>query len=306
MGEEKHYDVIIVGAGPAGLGAALYCGRSLMDTLVLEKMGAGGQLAEAYDVDNYLGFDEGITGPELTEKMKAHAVRFGAEIKIKTVGDVVTDDDRIRVKTKDGEYGASVLMIASGASNRKLGVPGEEALAGSGVSYCATCDGAFFRDKKLVMVGGGDAAVTESIFLTRFATHIDLVHRRQGFRSRPVNVENAKDNDKIDFILDCVVEEIEGENNVEAVRLRNVKSGEVQRRECDGVFISIGHDPNTAYLRNILPAYAGRTVPVDMNMETDVKGVYAIGDVRVGSYRQVATAVADGVTAAMHAEREYF
>ncbi len=303
MSKNKAYDVIIIGAGPAGLGAALYCGRSLLSTLVLEKMGAGGQLALAYDVDNYPGFEDGIAGPDLSEKMKDHAARFGAEFKIENVSDVLQNGKAKKVVTKSASYSSPVLMIASGASHRKLGVPGEERLAGAGVSYCATCDGAFFRDRKLVIVGGGDAAMTEALFLTRFASHVELIHRREGFRARPMNVENAREHKKIDFTLDSVVEEIMGEQKVEAVRVKDVNTGEEREIDCDGIFVSIGHDPNTGYLGNMLPSYVGRTVPVDMNMETDVKGVYAIGDVRMGSYRQVATAVSDGVTAAMHAEK---
>ncbi len=304
MAENKNYDVIIIGAGPAGLGAALYCGRSLLKTLILEKLGPGGQLALAYDVDNYLGFEEGITGPELSEKMKDHALRFGAELKTENVNDITLEGDMKKVATNSGSYVAPVVMIASGASHRKLGVPGEDRLAGSGVSYCATCDGAFFRDKKLVIVGGGDAAMTEALFLTRFASHIDLIHRRKEFRARPMNVEKAKEHEKIDFTLDSVVEEILGDQKVETVKTKNTNTGKTQHIDCDGVFISIGHDPNTEHVGNILPDYAGHTIPADENMETEVKGVYAIGDVRVGSYRQVATAVADGVTAAMHVDTQ--
>ncbi len=306
MVEGNSYDVVIIGAGPAGLGAALYAGRALLKTLIIDKMGPGGQLALAYDVDNYLGFEKGITGVELTEKMSDHAQRFGAEMKIETVNDIFTNGERKKIVTRKGEYEAPVVMIASGASHRQLGVPGEEELAGSGVSYCATCDGAFFREKKLVIVGGGDSALTEALFLTRFASHVELIHRRKGFRGRPVNVENARKNNKIDFTLDSVVEKIEGVKKVDAVSVRNVISGHTSRIDCDGVFISIGHDPNTDYLTNSLSGYAGRTVPVDMNMETDIKGLYAVGDVRIGSYQQVATAVADGVIAAMHAEKTYF
>ncbi len=305
MVQIKKYDVIIVGAGPAGLGAALYSGRALLKTLVLEKMGPGGQLALAYDVDNYLGFSEGITGPDLTDKMKDHAEKFGAEIKLENVEDLHINEtgDKI-VKAGANTYQAPVVVIASGASHRKLNVPGEDELSGAGVSYCATCDGAFFRDKKLIIVGGGDSALTEALFLTRFASHIDLIHRRRGFRGRPMNVENAREHEKISFILDSVVEEIIGDKKVEAVRVKNVKNDEEKVLDCDGVFVAIGHDPNTQYINNVLPEYAGKTVPVDMNMETDIKGLYAIGDVRVGSYQQVATAVADGVTAAMHAEKK--
>ena len=297
------YDVIIVGAGPAGMGAALYAGRALMSCLVLERLGAGGQLAEAYDVDNYLGFTDGIVGVELGAKMKAHAERFDAQIRIDNVTDIAPDGPMKTVITDSERYAAPIVIVASGASHRKLGVPGEEELAGKGVSYCATCDGAFFRGKKVVVVGGGDASLTESVFLTRFVSDLKLVHRRQGFRARAVNVEEARNNEKIQFVLDTVLTEIHGEGRVEGVSTRNTQTGQEGRLRCDGVFVFIGHDPNTGYLKTILPQYAGDIIPTDMNMETDVKGLYAVGDVRQGSYRQVATAVADGVVAAMHAER---
>lgn len=297
------YDVIIIGAGPAGMGAALYTGRAMMDTLVLEKTGPGGQLAEAYDVDNYLGFPEGLSGPELAEKMKEHAQRFDAEFRSEGVQDIVCEGPLKRVVSDAGEYTAPIVVIASGASHRKLDVAGEDRLAGSGVSYCATCDGAFFRDQEVVVVGGGDAATTEGVFLTRFASKVTLIHRRQGFRARAVNVREARQNEKIEFLLDTIVTEVVGEEKVEGVALRNVRSGEEGRIDCEGVFIFIGHEPNTEYLYSILPAHAGDIVPTDMNMETDVKGLYAVGDVRLDSYRQVSTAVSDGVIAAMHAER---
>ncbi len=296
-------DVIVIGGGPAGLGAALYTGRALMSTLVLERIGAGGQIAEAYEVDNYLGFADGITGPELSERMEEHAGRFGAELRREQVLDITADGALKRVITDSGEYGAPIVIVASGASHRKLGVPGEKELSGRGVSYCATCDGMFFRDKKVVVVGGGDAAMTDCIFLTRFASQIKLVHRRQGFRARAVHVEEARNHEKIGFVLDTVVTEVYGHGKVEGVRIRNVKTDEEGRLDCDGVFVLIGQEPNTAFLKTLLPHYAGHVVPTDMNMETEVKGLYAVGDVRKGSYRQVATAVSDGVVAAMHAER---
>lgn len=297
------FDVIIVGAGPAGMGTALYAGRAMMDTLVLERTGAGGQLAEAYDVDNYLGFSEGLSGPELADKMKDHAQRFDAEFRSERVQDVVEEGNLKRVITDSAEYLAPIVVIASGASHRKLEVPGEERLSGSGVSYCATCDGAFFRDQKVVVVGGGDAATTEGVFLTRFASKVSLIHRRQGFRARAVNVREARENEKIEFVLDTIVTEIVGDEKVEGVDVRNVQTGEENRIDCDGVFIFIGHEPNTEYLHSILPQHAADIIPTDMNMETDIKGLYAVGDVRLGSYRQVSTAVSDGVIAAMHAER---
>jgi len=303
MSEPMDAQVIIVGSGPAGMGTALYAGRSLMKTLILERLGPGGQLLEAYDVDNYLGFEEGISGGELVEKMQKHAARFGAETRREEVMDVIPEGAIKRVVTDSGQYRAPIVVIASGATHRKLDAPGEDRLAGAGVSYCATCDGAFFRDKHLIVVGGGDAAMTESLFLTRFAASIKIIHRRQGFRARPMNIQRAREHEKIEFVLDTVVTEVKGDKKVAGVRVRNVETGEESDVECDGVFVFIGHTPNTAFLKTALPQCAGKIIPTDMNMETDVKGVYAVGDVRVGSYRQVATAIADGVVAAMHAEK---
>lgn len=301
MAQEK--EVVIVGAGPAGLAAALYTGRALMETVVLEKRVVGGQIIESYDVDNYPGFNEGISGPDLVDKMIAHAEKFDVEIVNSGAADVQLEGPMKRVLT-DGEpeYAAPIVIAASGAYHRKLDVPGEERLNGRGVSYCATCDGPFFRDKKLVVVGGGDSATTEGVFLSRFASEIKLVHRRQGFRATAAHVKECRENDKIEFVLDTIVTEIHGNDHVEGVTARNVESDETFEIECDGVFIFIGHEPNTDYLRSILPEHGGDIIPVDFNMETDVKGVYAVGDVRVGSYRQVGTAVGDAVTAAMHAE----
>jgi thioredoxin reductase (NADPH) len=303
MAKAKDVQVVVIGAGPAGMGAALYAGRALMQTIVLERLGPGGQLLEAYDVDNYLGFPDGISGADLVEKMRQHAVRFGAEFRSEAVTDVVAEGPMKVVTTDAGSYRAPIVVVASGATHRKLGVPGEKELAGAGVSYCATCDGAFFRGKKVVVVGGGDAAMTEAVFLTRFATEIKLVHRRSEFRARAVHVEEARKSGKIEFVLDTVVTRINGDRKVRSINVRNVQTGRETEIECDGVFVSVGHEPNTAFLKHILPQHAGKIIPTDMNMETDVKGLYAVGDVRMGSYRQVATAVADGVTAVMHAER---
>jgi len=181
-------------------------------------------------------------------------------------------------------------------------VPGEKEFAGKGVSYCATCDGPLFRGKRLVVVGGGDAALTESVFLTRFASQVKLVHRRSEFRARAVHVRQARENPRIEFVLDTVVTEVHGTEHVEGVTLSNVRTGQASQFDCDGVFVLIGHEPNTGFLMNILPEWAGGLIPVDLNMETDVRGLYAVGDVRRGSYRQVGTAVGEGITAAMHAE----
>jgi thioredoxin reductase (NADPH) len=303
VGMSYDYDVVIIGAGPGGLGAALYTCRALLTTLVIERLGAGGQIVEAYNVDNYLGFPEGISGPDLAERMKQHAVKFGAGMRGEEVRDVRADGPIKIVVTDAGEYRAPIVIVATGASHRKLGVPGEKELAGAGVSYCATCDGMFYRGKRLLVVGGGDAALTEAVFLTRFASEINLIHRRQEFRAGAVNIEEARRTGKIEFVLDTVVTRIVGDGRVQGVMTRNVRTGEERRLDCDGVFVFVGHEPNTAFLRTILPRYAGRVIPTDMNMETDVPGLYAVGDVRMGSYRQVATAVSDGVVAAMHAER---
>jgi len=298
----ENLDVIIMGAGPAGLAAGLYCGRALMKTVVLERLIVGGQIVEAYDVDNYPGFPDGVTGVELVERMKAHAEKFDVQVVSGAVKNVVAEGFMKRVSAESGEYVAPIVIIASGADHRRLHVPGEKEFAGKGVSYCATCDGPFFRDKKLVVVGGGDAATTEGVFLTRFASEVKLVHRRQGFRARAVHMQEARENDKMEFILDTIVTEVHGNDKVTGVTLRNVKTEEESRMDCDGVFVFIGHEPNTRYLANLLPECAGDVIPVDYNMETDVKGVYAVGDVRKGSYRQVGTAIGEAITAAMHAE----
>ena len=299
----EEYDVIIIGGGPAGMGAALYAGRSMMSALVLEKLVVGGQLTLAADVDNYLGFDEGIMGPDLVEKMKAHAERFGAVIRSEDVTDITAESPLKTVLTDSGQYTAPIVIVASGATHRKLGVPGEKKLSGAGVSYCATCDGPFFRDKRLVVVGGGDAAMTEGIFLTRFASEIKLIHRRQGFRAQAIHIEELRNHEKVEFLLDTVVTEVYGDKSVEGVTIKNVQTGDGRRLECDGVFVFVGHDPNTGFLKTLLPEHAGGVIPTDMNMETDVRGLYAVGDVRKGSYRQISTAVSDATVAAMHAEK---
>ncbi len=298
----ERFDVVVIGAGCGGLAAALYTGRSLMHTKVLERLVAGGQIIEAYDVDNYPGFPEGISGAELIEKMVAHVKKFDVDIATATVKDIQAEGSLKRVVTTDGDLLAPIVIIASGATHRKLDVPGEKRLAGKGVSYCATCDGPFFRGKKLVVVGGGDAATTEGVFLTRFASEVVLVHRRKGFRARASHVEEARDNEKISFRLDTVVTAINGEEKVTGVSLLNTVTGEKSEMDCDGVFIMVGHEPNTDFVGSILPECVGSVIPVDRNMETEVEGVYAVGDVREGSYRQVGTAIGEAITAAMHAE----
>jgi len=263
-------DVIIIGAGPAGLAGAVYTGRALMKTTVLEQKVVGGQIIESYDVDNYPGFPEGITGPDLVDRMAAHARKFDVEVVNDGAEDVTLEGPLKHVRTAAGEkYVAPIVIVASGAYHRRLDIPGENELAGRGVSYCATCDGPFFRDKRVVVVGGGDAAVTEGLFLTRFASEVKLIHRRQGFRARASHLTEARNNPKMEFVLDTVLTEIHGDGKVQAVTARNVKTDETWRIDCEGVFIFIGHDPNTGYLKNVLPEHAGGIIPVDFNMETD-------------------------------------
>ncbi len=301
MSEEV--DVVIVGGGPSGLAAALYTGRANMETVVLERKMLGGQIIESPDVDNYPGFPDGISGPDLTEKMREHVEKFDVNMEYERVKDIDPDGPYKVVHSSEETYRAPIVILASGADPRRLDIPGEEELTGSGVSYCATCDGAFFRDEKVVVVGGGDSATTESVFLTRFASEVKLVHRREGFRAASVHVEEAREEDKIEFILNTIVTEIHGEESVEGVTLQNVNSGEESYMECGGVFILIGHEPNTGFLDALFPEFAGDLIPVDMNMETDVKGVYAVGDVRRGTYRQLATGMGEAVVAAMHSEK---
>ena len=298
-------DVVIIGGGPSGLAGALYTGRAEMKTVVLERKVLGGQIVESADVDNYPGFPDGISGGELAEKMQKHVEKFDVDIRYESVKGVERDGPYKIVTTAKETYRAPIVIIASGADHRHLNIPGEERLANKGVSYCATCDGAFFKGEKLAVVGAGDSATTEAVFLTKFATRVKLIHRRQGFRAAQVHEQEVREHPKIDLILNTIVTEIHGEDKVEGLTLRNVKTDEESYLECGGIFILIGQEPNTEFLDNVFPQYAGNLIPVDMNMETDIKGIYAVGDVRKGTYRQLATGMGEAVTAAMHSEERY-
>ena len=300
---EKSYDTAIVGGGPAALAAAIYAGRAELKTVVLERIALGGQVALTHAIDNYPGFPEGVDGPALTEQMAAQARRFGAEIQTEEVIKVELDGNVKVVSTSENTYRAPTVILAMGADPRKLGVPGEEELRGRGVSYCGTCDAPFFREKKVVAVGGGDTALKEALFIAKFAREVVVVHRRQEFRAERIYQTEARKHPKMSFELDAVVERINGEAKVEGVEIRNVKTDEKKELPCDGVFIFIGHVPNTDFLgKDLLPLDAAGHIEVDLNMMTAVPGIYAIGDVRKYSYRQVATAVGEGATAAMAAE----
>ena len=300
MAEPKtDYDVIIVGGGPAAMSAAVYAARAELRTLVLERKYLGGQVAITEKVDNYPGFPEGISGPDLIERMEAHARRFGVQIKFEEVVTVQLKGDVKEVRTDSAAYKCWAIILASGADSRKLDVPGEKELTGRGVSYCATCDGPFFRGKKVVVVGGGDAAVQEAIFLTRFVTSVTLVHRRDQLRAHALLQTEARSTPKIQFVWNTVVEEVLGKEKVEGVRTRNVVTNEKAVIPCEGIFVFVGETPNTTFIGDALPLCMGGHICTDENMRSQIEGVYAIGDVRGNSYRQVATAVGEGCTAAI-------
>jgi thioredoxin reductase (NADPH) len=298
----ESYDVVIVGGGPAAMAAAVYAARGELKTLILERSALGGQVAQTDLIDNYPGFPEGVTGPELTERMAAQAKRFGTEFRTEEVTSIKADGDTRVVTTTKGAYECPVVILAMGSDPRTLGVSGETEMRGRGVSYCGTCDAPFFREKKVIVVGGGDSAFKEALFISKFASELIIVHRRQGFRAERIYQTQAHDDPKISFELDAVVEEVLGSNLVEGVKVRNVKTDETKVIDCQGVFVFVGHDPNTKFLGDLFGDLAGKHLPTDKDMMTSVPGVYAVGDVREDSYRQVASAVGEGSTAAIAAE----
>ena len=291
--QEELYDTIVIGAGPGGMTAALYASRSDLKTLILERGVPGGQLINTADIENYSGF-KSIEGPELATKMYDGATAFGAEYAFGDVKEIIDGPDFKQVVTADKIYKTRTVVIATGAEHRKLGVDGEDELRGKGVSYCAVCDGAFFRDRPLVVVGGGDSAVEEGTYLTQFASEVTIIHRRDELRAQKIIQDRAFENDKVNFIWDSVVEEIKGENKVESLRIRNVKTGEVSEVHADGVFIYVGLIPNTEGFKNLDITDEEGWIITDEYMETSVPGIFAIGDVRQTVLRQVATAVGDG------------
>ncbi len=302
----QHERVIIIGSGPAGLTAALYTARANLNPLVIAGDLLGGQVSLTYEIENYPGFPQGLSGQELVEYMKTQAERFGARIKMFSLVTEVdfSNGSPFTVKTDDGqEYRADAVIVTVGANPRHLGVPGEKELTGRGVSYCATCDGAFFRNKNVVVVGGGDSALEEAIFLTRFATRVDIIHRRDSLRAGQTLQKRARANDKIHFMWDTVVEGILGDDVVKAVRLRNVKTNAVTHYPTDGVFIFVGHDPNSDLFHGQLERDAFGYVITDREMRTNVEGIFAAGEIQDRIYRQVATSVGQGTAAAMSTER---
>ena len=296
-------DVIVLGSGPAGFTAALYAARANLAPLMLKGLEAGGQLMLTTDVENYPGFADGILGPELMEQMEKQAERFGAQVLPVHVTKVDLSSRPFGVWAGDQEWRAKTLIVSTGASAKWLDVPGEEKLRGRGVSACATCDGFFFRDRELIVVGGGDTAMEESTFLTKFASKVTLVHRRHEFRASPIMVDRALANPKIEVIWDSVVEEILGDDAVTGVQLRDVKTEERQALRTDGVFMAIGHTPNTGLFEGQLELESGYIVVKEPRTNTNVEGVFAAGDVTDTIYRQAVTAAGQGCKAAIDAER---
>lgn len=301
-------DVVVIGGGPAGLTAAIYTGRGSLSTMVLEKGLPGGQIAQTHEVENYPGFPEVISGSELSQRMVKQAEKFGARIIMEEVTGLrmnaeEEDGYRFIVAGYDADYHAKAVIIATGANPRRLGVTGEDEFYGRGVSTCATCDGFFYRGKHVIVVGGGDAAVEEGMFLTKFADKVTVIHRRDELRANQEAQQRAFANEKMHWIWDTVVEEVLGDNTVTGVRARNVKTGEESTVAADGVFIYIGHIPNTGYLRDVVALRESGYVDVRDEILTDVAGVFAAGDVSDEVYRQLSTSVGAGTRAAMAAER---
>ncbi len=303
MANESQYDVVIVGGGAAGLAASIYSVRAMLKTLVIERQAVGGQILYTGEIENYPGFPEPISGPDLATLYEKQAARFGVEFEYDTVTALDVAGPVKRAIGEFGEYTAKSVIITSGGEHNKLGVPGEEAYSGRGVSYCATCDGNFFRDMDVTVVGGGDAALDEGLYLTRMTKNVTVVHRRDELRASKILQQRGFDNPKMQFVWDTVVEEIRGNGAVNGVVLKNLKTGEVSERETEGVFIYIGFHPINDFMRGVVDLDNAGHVVTDLQMQTSVPGVFAAGDVRTFSDRQLANAVGDGVSAALSAYR---
>ena len=298
--EPRHVKVLILGAGPAGLSAALYVARADLQPVVLTGLQLGGQAALTYSIENYPGFPEGVGGAELGELFQKQAERFGAKVELDSAQTVDLSARPFRVVTDNGEYTAETLIVSTGASPNHLNIPGETELTGRGVSYCGTCDGWFFKEKKVIVAGGGDSAVEEGLFLTRFATSVTIVHRRDSLRAGAILQKRANDNPKVSFIWNTVITEAVGTDKLTAVRLKNVQTGDESLFPTDGLFIFVGHTPSTQIFTGQLEMENG-TIKVDNRMHTSVPGVYAAGEAADAHFKQVITSAGMGAAAAIEA-----
>ena len=302
-GNAKHVKILVLGSGPTGYSAALYAARAELEPVVLTGMQLGGQAALTYTIENYPGFPEGVGGAQLGELFQKQAEHFGAVTEFASANSVDLSQRPFRVESDNGDYLADSLIVGTGASPNHLDIPGEIELTGRGVSYCATCDGWFFKDKKVVVVGGGDSALEEGLFITRYASSVTVIHRRDEFRASPILQHRAKQNPKINFILDTIVTETIGADKLEAVRLKNVKTGEETIYETDGLFIFIGHTPNTEMFKGQLDMNDLGYININEKMETNIPGVFAAGEAADPHFRQVVTSAGMGAAAAIQATR---
>ncbi|MBL7284765.1 thioredoxin-disulfide reductase [Corynebacterium godavarianum] len=303
-GDEKVYDVIIVGSGPSGYTAALYAARAELSPLVFEGYEFGGELMNTTEVENFPGFEDGIMGPELMSSMRAQAERFGAELRPELVERVDFSGDVKKVYVDGEEFKAHAIILATGAAPRHLGIPGEEELTGRGVSTCATCDGFFFKDHHIAVVGGGDSAMEEATFLTTFGSKVSIIHRSENFRASQIMLDRARDNEKIEFITNTVVDEVqEADGKVSGLKVRNTQTGEESVLDATALFVAIGHDPRSAFLEGQVAIDEGGYIQVeDPTTKTSVPGVFAAGDVVDHIYRQAITAAGSGCRAAIDAQ----
>jgi thioredoxin reductase (NADPH) len=299
----KIYQVVIIGGGPAGLTAGLYCARSRFNTLLIEKGVIGGQITNAERVENYPGFPKGISGIELGQLIHEQATSYGLETLLAEVIKAVPGQRHNLVSTSEGDFVAESVIIASGAQFRKLGVPGEDKFVGKGVSYCATCDGPLFKGKTVAVIGGGDAAVTETLYLSKFASSVKVIHRRSQLRASKILQDRAIAEPKIEFIWDTVITQIGGAGAVKQLMLKSTKNAKISILELEGVFVAIGSEPNSAQWRGLLPLDEAGYIITNELMETRIPGIFAAGDVRHNSARQAITAAGDGATAAISAAR---
>ncbi len=293
------YDVVIIGAGPAGLAAAVYTGRSRLNTLVLEKGMPGGQILMTDWVENYPGFPEGVVPFELMDKFRKQAEKFGAKIETDEIKELKKEGDLWHVVGNKSEYPARAVIVATGSNYRRLGLRGEAKLIGKGVSYCATCDGAFFKDKNIAVVGGGDNALTEALFLTKFCQSLKLIHRRDKFRAVKILQERVLANEKIEVLWESVVEDVIGEERIESITVKNIKDNTTSTVKVDGLFVSIGMDPNTEFVKGLLELNEWGEIKVKKNMQTSQPGIFAAGDATDACPEQMATAVGTAVSAAL-------